>query len=147
MYKTPYECPTCKVDPSSHSLKKLGEKFNVEYYYTCPAEATLYYDEEGIYNHYNGVLNDIPEGNKWVWVFDSLDFGLKHLIYMNIGITLSTLVSTKYSHNLQKIIVINSNMYTSTIYTVLGYFLSDYVKSIIEFDDEVKDAKYILSRI
>lgn len=147
MYKPAYECPKCKIDPSSHSLKKLGEKFNVEYYYTCPAEATLYYDEEGIYNHYNGVLNDIPEENKWVWVFDSSNFGLKHLMYINIGITLSTLLSTKYSHNLQKIIIINPNMYVSITYNIVKFFLSDYIKSIIEFDNEVKDAKYILSRV
>jgi len=147
MYKQPYECPKCSVDPSSHSLKKLGEKYNVEYYYTCPAQASLYYDEEGIYNHYNGVLNDISDENKWVWIFDSHDFGLKHLMYINIGITLSTLISTKYSHNLQKIIIINPNIYTSTTYNILSYFLSDYVKSIIEFDYEVKDAKYILSRV
>lgn len=147
MYKQPYECPKCKIDPMSHSLKKLGEKFNIEYYYTCPAEAKLYYDEEGIYNHYNGVLSDIPQENKWVWIFDSSGFGLKHLMYVNIGISLSSLISTKHSHNLEKIIIINPNIYITTTYNIVKFFLSDYVKSIIDFDYEVKDAKYILSRV
>ena len=38
-----YVCPLCKLQPSSHSLKKVLEEKGI-IYYTCPAQATLYYD-------------------------------------------------------------------------------------------------------
>ena len=52
-----YTCPLCKLLPSSHSLTKVLEKNNIIYYYTCPAQALLYYDVKGIINHYEGVLS------------------------------------------------------------------------------------------
>jgi len=70
-----YTCPLCKLLPSSHSLRKVLEKKEIIYYYTCPSQAILYYDTEGIVNHYNGVLSD-TEGKDWIWIFDSLDFGI-----------------------------------------------------------------------
>jgi hypothetical protein len=43
-----YECPLCKLQPFSHSLTKLSEKKGIIYYYTCPSQATLYYDAKSI---------------------------------------------------------------------------------------------------
>ena len=51
-----YICALCKLQPLSHSLTKVSEKEDIIYYYTCPAQALLYYDVEGIINHYDGVL-------------------------------------------------------------------------------------------
>ena len=153
MFTNPYECPACKIDPSSHSLKKVIERYNVEdkcnveYYYTCPAKAKLYYDSEGILNHYDGVLREIPNENKWVWIFDSLDFSWRHFMQIQVGIGLATLISTKHSDKLKKIIIINPNYYTSLTYNVVSYFLSEYVNSIIEFDYETKKIKHLISKI
>ena len=56
-----YICPLCKLLPSSHSLTEMFEKKGVIYYYTCPSKAILYYDVNGIINHYDGVLSEMPE--------------------------------------------------------------------------------------
>ena len=84
-----YKCPVCELMPSSHSFTKLLEKKGIIYYYTCPAQAILYYDVKGIINHYNGVLSEIPENKEWVWIFDSLDFSIIHAMQINVAIELS----------------------------------------------------------
>jgi hypothetical protein len=118
--------------PSSHSLKQVLDKNNVIYYYTCPSQATLYYDVTGIINHYNGVLSEIPENKEWVWIFDSTGFGVKHAMQTNVAIELAKLISSKFSKNLKKIIIINPTFYTTIIHKMLLPFLNNKVKDVIE---------------
>jgi hypothetical protein len=130
-----YTCPLCKLLPSSHSLTKVLEKNNVIYYYTCPAQALLYYDVKGIINHYDGVLSEIPENKQWVWIFDSKDFGIKHAMQTNVAIEMAKLISNKFSKNLTKIIIINPNVYTTVIHKMLLPFLNK-IRNIIEINNE-----------
>ena len=129
-----YTCPLCKLDPSSHSLQKVFETSEIIYYYTCPANAILYYDVKGIVEHYDGVLSEIPENKEWVWIFDSLGFGLKHAMQTNVAIELSKLISNKFSKNLKKIIIINSTFYTTIMRKVIIPFLNKKVSDLIEID-------------
>ena len=128
-----YVCPICAINPSSHSLKKLYEKQNILYYYTCPSKALLYNDKIGILNHYEGVISEINQ--PWIWVFDGSEFGLAHSLEVDIGIQLAKLMA-KYSEHLQKIIIIHPTIYVSTIYTILYPFLTKKMKEIIEFKKE-----------
>ena len=104
-----YICLLCLVDPLSHSLNEVFEKNNVIYYYTCPSKAKMYFDTLGIINHYDGVLSEIPENKKWIWIFDGTDFGVKHVLQIEVAIELAKLISSKFSDKLEKIIIINSN--------------------------------------
>ena len=54
-----YSCPLCRIDPSNHSLTKIKENENIIYYYSCPSQAKLYFDTNGIINHYNVILSEI----------------------------------------------------------------------------------------
>ena len=128
-----YVCPICELHPGSHSLTKLYELENIEYYYTCPAKATRYNDTVGIIAHYEGVLREINK--PWVWVFDGSGFDFIHSLEIDIGIQLSSIL-TKNVH-LYKIMVIHPTFYVSTIYTVLYPFLSERLRDIIEFNSEV----------
>ena len=130
----PYRCPLCVLEPSSHSLKKVFETPEIIYYYTCPAEAILYYDVKGIVEHYEGVLSELSENKEWVWIFDSLGFGLKHAMQTNVAIELSKLISTKFSKNLKKIIIINPTFYTTIMRKVIKPFLNKKVSNLIEID-------------
>ena len=96
-----YKCPLCLIDPLTHSLTEILNKDNTVYYYTCPAKAKFYFDTNSIINHYNGVLSEIPTNKQWVWVFDSLDFGLKHFLQIEVAVELAKLISTKFSDNLK----------------------------------------------
>ena len=138
-----YICPLCELLPSSHSLKKVLEKKNIIYYYTCPSQAILYYDVKGIINHYDGVLSEIPENKDWVWIFDSLDFSLIHAMQINVAIELATLISNKFSKNLKKIIIINPTFYITITHKMLIPFLNNKVKDIIEINYEKKFAEEI----
>jgi hypothetical protein len=133
-----YNCPLCLLDPLSHSLTNFLEKDNTYYFYTCPAKAKLYFDTISIINHYDGVLSEIPENKNWIWVFDGMGFGLKHFLQIEVAIELSKLISSKFSKNLEKIIIINPSGYISSIYNIISPFLKNNVKSIIEINHKIK---------
>lgn len=140
-----YQCPLCYIDPSSHSLVKLHENNNILYFYTCPAQAKLYYDVDSIIHHYNGVLSDIPSTKEWIWIFDSSNFGFIHFSQFKVGIELTKLISSKFSYNLKKIIIINPTFYTSSTYNVVYPFLDNKLKSIIEFNNNYKTTEELFS--
>jgi hypothetical protein len=133
-----YRCPFCSLDPLSHSLMEVTEHKNTIYYYTCPSKAKLYFDVKSILQHYDGVLSEIPEDKQWIWIFDSTDFNMQHLLQVNVGIELAKLISSKFSRNLQKIIVINPNMYISSVYKLIYPFLNEKIKSIVEINYDYK---------
>jgi len=133
-----YRCPFCSLDPLSHSLMEVTENKNTMYYYTCPSKAKLYFDVKSILQHYDGVLSEIPEDKQWIWIFDSTDFNMQHLLQVNVGIELAKLISSKFSRNLQKIIVINPNIYISSVYKLIYPFLNEKIKSIIEINYDYK---------
>ena len=121
------------------NIKKKG----IIYYYTCPSQAILYYDVEGIVNHYDGVLSEIPKNKEWVWVFDSLGFGLIHAMQVNVAIELAKLISNKFSENLKKIIIINPTFYITVTHKILMPFLNNKVRDIIEINYKIKRADEI----
>ena len=131
-----YTCPLCKLLPSSHSLTKLFEKKGIIYYYTCPSQAILYYDVEGIINHYDGILSEMPENKEWVWIFDSLGFTLIHAMQTTVAIELAKLISNKFSKNLKKIIIINPTFYITVTHKMIMPFLNNKVRDIIEINYE-----------
>jgi hypothetical protein len=137
-------CPLCKLIPFSHSLTKLSEKKGIIYYYTCPSQAILYYDVEGIVNHYDGVLSEIPENKEWIWIFDSLGFGFIHALQTNVAIGIAKLISNKFSKNLKKIIIINPTFYITMIHKMILPFLNETVKNIIEINYENTTSQEII---
>jgi len=138
-----YVCPICNLLPSSHSLTKMIEKKGIIYYYTRPSQAILYYDVKGIINHYDGVLSEIPENKEWVWIFDSLDFSIMHAMQTNVAIQLANLISSKFSKNLKKIIIINPTFYISITHKLIMPFLNNRVKEVIEINYETTRAEDI----
>ena len=139
-----YTCPLCLLDPLSHSLTNFLEKDNTYYFYTCPAKSKLYYDTNSIIDHYNGVLSDIPKNKKWVWVLDVMGFGFNHFLQIEVAKELSKLISSKFSENLEKILIINPSGYVSAVYAIVKPFLNNKVKSIIEINHEIKTIDDIL---
>jgi hypothetical protein len=142
-----YICPLCAVDPLSHSLNEVFVKDNLKYYYTCPSKAKLYYDSKSIINHYEGVLSEIPENMSWIWIFDGSDFNFNHFLQMEVGIQLAKLISSKFSNNLEKIIIINPSNYISFTYEIIKPFLNKKMKSIIELNYNFKSFNEIISNL
>ena len=125
-------CKICEEDPTSHSFKIVGMCNNITYYYTCPAEASKYYDTQGIINHYDMLLElNKSNKNKWAWIFDCKGFNTKHLLEINVGIDLAKLITNKYSDSLEKILIINKNIYINTIIGLIYPFLNATIKNKI----------------
>jgi len=141
-----YKCPLCELMPSSHSLKKILEKKDIIYYYTCPSQAILYYDVNGIINHYDGVLSEMPENKKWIWIFDSLDFNFIHATQINVAIELAKLISNKFYKNLEKIIIINPTFYITITHKMVIPFLNNKIKDIIEINYELGSVEEIIRK-
>jgi hypothetical protein len=133
-----YTCPLCLLDPLSHSLTNFLEKDNTYYFYTCPSKAKLYFDAVSIINHYDGVLSEIPENKNWIWILDVMGFGLNHFLQIEVPTELAKLISSKFSKNLEKIIIINPSSYVSAVYAIVKPFLNNKITSIIEINYEIK---------
>ena len=142
-----YECPLCLIDPLNHSLSFVLEKEDVLYYYTCASKAKLYFDTVSIINHYDGVLSEIPENKRWLWIFDATDFNLKHFLQIELAFELSKLISSKFSEKLVKIIIINPTFYISSTYHIIYPFLNEKIKSIVEMNDNYKSVNDIIYNI
>jgi hypothetical protein len=139
-----YICKKCQIDSQNHSIKKVKEINNIIYIYTCPSKAKLYNDVESILDHYNGILSEIPKNKKWVWIFDSIDFDLKHCLNINVAIELAKLINNKFSFNLIKIIIINETFYITTTYRIVKVFLSKDLQNLIEFNKKYNTYDEIL---
>jgi hypothetical protein len=130
----PFICKICEKCPTSHSLVTLDETEEQNIYYTCPSSATNN-NTAGIVAHYDGILGEL-NGKKWIWVLDLKGFKMKNYLEIGNGIALSKLITEKYSRNLQKIIVVNPNMYTSAIFNMVKPFLSERVQSLVIFSNQ-----------
>ena len=139
-----YVCPLCIIDPSNHSLVKLKESDNTIIFYSCPSQAKLYFDCDGIINHYDGFLSEIPKTKKWVWIFDSNEFNFNHFMQINVGIELAKLITNKFSDNLLKIIIINPTIYITLTYNILKPFLGERINKLIIFNNTYKNSNQFL---
>ena len=126
-------CKICEKCPNSHSLVKYEETNDYIVYYTCPSNATNN-EIEGILTHYDGVLQEIKDKN-WIWILDLKEFSIKHFLEIGNTISIVKLINEKYSVNLQKIIVINTNSYTSNMYNLVKPFFNTRLQSLIFFPD------------
>ena len=136
-------CNKCRMDPLSHSFKKLSEKNEVCIYYTNPSKSKLYKDTDGILLHYDNALKQLGD-KKWSWIFDSDGFDLKHALEIKTGIGIAKLLTDKYATNLQEIKIINPTWYIKVMLSTVWPFLNkstrdkitiltDRYYSIIEF--------------
>ena len=130
-----YQCPICLLEPTSHSLKKIHETDDIVYYYTCPAKASKYNDRDGIIAHYDGELTQKGD-KKWVWIFDSDGFDLKHAIEIQLAIEMAILINGKHSTSLEKVCIINPTVFTSVIVNVIWPFLGSNLRSMIVYDSD-----------
>lgn len=129
-----FVCKICQDCPNSHSLIKFEENKERIIYYTCPKKA-LDNRIEGILYHYDGVLSEIKDKD-WIWILDLNEYGIKEMLEINNTIAIVSLIKEKYSKTLQKIIVINTNSYTQTLYNVIKPFLNKRMKEIVYFSKE-----------
>jgi hypothetical protein len=124
------DCPVCALDATSHSLKRLENlEDGTVVMYTKPADATRYWDRDGILFHYDSVLSQIS--GDWVWVFDADGFSAKHMFEIDVATSLARLISSKYSERLRKIIIKNPSPIVEFVIIIVKPFLNKRMKSLL----------------
>ena len=126
-------CQICFDEPGSHSFYFLKSENDINYYYTCPAVASKYWDTEGIINHYEEIL-DLNGNKPWIWIFDSKDFGLKHSLQTGVAFGILQILKDKYGKYLKEIQIINPSIYIKSLYAVIYPFLTEELIDIIKWD-------------
>jgi hypothetical protein len=96
--------------------------------YTKPAEASKYWDRDGIIFHYDQKLSTVGD---WVWVFDAEGFSFEHMLEVDVAISLAKLISSKYSQTLKKIMVVNPSFMVQIMLTIVTPFLNRHIRSLI----------------
>jgi len=128
-----FVCNICEKCPGSHSLVKYEETNDYIVYYTCPSNATNN-EINGILTHFDGTLGETKDKN-WIWILDMKGFSMKHFLEVGNTISIIKLINQKYSVNLQKIIVINTNSYASTMYNLVKPLFNTRLQCLIFFPD------------
>lgn len=140
-------CDICAKEPYSHSFKLLQKRDDSFVYYTCVANAKKYNDENGIVYHYTRYLDQLPTDKKWVWLFDCSMLDAKHLVCYNVGVKLCELFDERiYGERLEKIVIMNPNMYVHMIYILISPFLSRSMAEKIVYDYDHHSVDYWLSQ-
>jgi hypothetical protein len=122
-------CKLCEADPTSHSFKFKGTFNDINYYYTCPAEATNY-DSQGIVTHFDLLLSE-NKNKKWACIIDCKGLSRKQLLEITTGIELTKFIVNKYSHSLERIIIMNKNIYFNMLINALSPFFNEKINSLI----------------
>ena len=126
----PYECPVCKAEPGSHSLKRLADREDGSaVFYTCPAEAKKYDDLEGLLNHYDGTLG--AHKGPWVWTFDAKGFSWVHALQFEVALGIARLLATKYSDTLVAIRIVNPTPLVSFVRRIIWPVLNKKLRTLI----------------
>lgn len=125
-----FECPVCKTEPGSHSLKRLADHENgTAVFYTRPAEAKKYWDMHGILGHYDGTLGE--HIGPWIWVFDAAGFSWSHALQFDVAIGIAKLISQKYAGTLEAIRIVNPSPFVNFVRKIIWPFLNKKLKNLL----------------
>jgi hypothetical protein len=118
---------------TEYNFKKISDKNGTVIFYTNPSKSKPNTDD--IVAYYEDTLKQI--GNKkWVWIFDSDGFSIKHATEVSMGTEITKLVTEKYAHNLQEIKIINPTWHIKTMLKALWPFTNEHTKQKIKILDD-----------
>tara|TARA_Y100000022_G_scaffold50828_1_gene43124 strand:+ start:372 stop:755 length:384 start_codon:yes stop_codon:yes gene_type:complete len=114
-------CLICDENPKAHSFYKLAKENDSYIFYSCPADAEDYWDEEGIVSHIREKLNEIGSSN-WIYIFDGKNFGIKNALEISVAKGIIE-VLLEHSDTLKEIRLINTTRYVDLMMTIIKPFL------------------------
>ena len=125
----PKICETCSKDFTAHSFNLVCNTLEGGYiFYTKISNASKYDDTDGIVKHCTNYLNHV-DPDKWTWIIDFEDFGIKHTLGINTGIQLSKLINR--FGKLKHFLVININGFVEQMLKMIKLTLNkEYHKCI-----------------
>ena len=121
-------------EPRAYSFHMVSQHSGREnYYYTCPAEATRYYDEIGIDAFIRSKLK--RNRRRWIWIIDMAMCGFKHLRQSNVNSAVLNLIEEELILNrLKNIVVVNQTMTSKFALFTFWCRTPYYIRKLVIFD-------------
>lgn len=126
-------CSICVQRPGAHSFSPMGYDHihGIRVFYTCPAEATEYWDGKGIVAHMRALL--LEEEDCWIWKLNASGFGVQHAMEVGVAMDLISFFCESATNAPFKIQIINGNGYLRAMLAMLSAFIPPSL--IIQFDE------------
>jgi hypothetical protein len=129
-------CEICNIDPKSHSFKIIPcNNPDINLFYSCPCEATKYFDSQGVINHFKLYLEQ-NNNQPWAYILDCKGFTLGHSTKINTSFEIVSMITNKYGKSLKKVWIINYTWKIKLFLSALVATLTKELKSIIETSDK-----------
>lgn len=128
-------CSICSSDPSTHILRKVGEKVTHVTFYTHPSKVKKDYPAEQIIQHYVHRLGE--KGAKpWIWIFDGAQFDTDHILELRTGQGIADLLKGAHSQTLIEIKVINPTIHLKVLLKVIQPFMEEELRAKLTILDD-----------
>ena len=116
-------CTKCEKNPDAHSFINLGKTpSGIRVFYTCPAKAKDYVDEERFVEYFAAHLEEV-EKEPWIWIFDCQGFTQKHMSSLHTGKGLIRVLDENHKDVLQAIYMIHEAWHFHALFSMLKPFI------------------------
>lgn len=126
-------CKACDIDPKAHSFFKIATEDTIQIFYSCPAEATQYFDKESVELHCREKLQEKGYKNKWSFIFDGKGYTLRHALALGVSTTFLSVIKD-HADTLVEIRILNTSTHVSTMLSVMKPFIPDNIYSKINWN-------------
>lgn len=129
-------CEICNIDPKSHSFNIIPcNNPDITLFYSCPSDATKYYDSQGVINHFKVYLEQ-NNNQPWAYILDCKGFTLGHSTKIKTSLDIVNIITSQYGKSLKKVWIINYTWKIKLFLSTLFVALTKELKSIIETSDK-----------
>jgi len=125
-------CIVCDENPKAHSFFKLATESGVHIYYSCPAEATNYWDKESVANHCREKLAE-KEDAKWIFIFDGMGYTIRHALAIGVAHRFLGVIK-EYADTLVEIRIVNMSKHVGTMISIMRPFIPSNIYKKINWE-------------
>jgi CRAL/TRIO domain len=125
-------CERCRFNPRAHSFKHFGSVGDVLLWYTAPADGQEVFDSNEKFLLFKADMDDAL-GKKWIWVFDCARMTSGHYSSIQFMRSLVKTLSNEHAEWLQKIYIINPDLWIRAAIAIMKPFMNSSVLNKIVF--------------
>lgn len=116
-----YCCHICLNNPNAHSFGLIDITQNDTYiFYTCPSQATMCSDVDGIRSHYSNTMLLKPTMSRWRWIFDASGFDINHMSEVYSANAVCDVIN-QHAETLDQILIVNETWFVRNMLEIIKY--------------------------
>jgi hypothetical protein len=113
-------CSKCSKNPKLHSFHHIGTtKQGYEIIYTCPGKTEGFDGNDSEFVRYFDEHLRVIEGKPWVWVFDSSDYKISHMLSIENLRNLVNYLYGKHAKLLQSTYVLHAGWAFQSMFSLV----------------------------